>query len=107
VAQLKKLADSKKKPVLSAFDIELYGYVELDLAHDSDRTSVGNCARWVESEQLIKDHGEFSLINRNAGVGRGEAYRPEIPRLARNDKERKQKARTHFCVRAFQVLPRQ
>jgi len=64
VAQLKKLADSKKKPVLSAFDIELYGYVKLDLAHDSDRTSVGNYARWVESEQLIKDHGEFSLTAR-------------------------------------------
>jgi hypothetical protein len=48
----------------SAFDIELYGYVKLDLAHDSDRTSVGNYARWVESEQLIKDHGEFSLTAR-------------------------------------------
>ena len=61
VAQLKKLADSKKKPVLSAFDIELYGYVKLDAAHDSARTSVGNYARWVESEQLIKDHDQFSL----------------------------------------------
>ena len=64
VEQLKKLADSKKNPVLSAFDIELYGYVKLDLAHDSALTSEGNFARWVESEQGIKDHGEFSLTAR-------------------------------------------
>jgi hypothetical protein len=61
MARLKKLADSKKNPVLSAFDIELYGYVKLDLAHDSALTSVGNYARWVESAQGIKDHGQFSL----------------------------------------------
>jgi len=61
VAKLKKLADSKKNPVLSAFDLELYGYVKLDLAHDSALTSVGNFARWVESAQGIKDHGQFSL----------------------------------------------
>ncbi|HUI06933.1 MAG TPA: hypothetical protein VL486_07985 [Verrucomicrobiae bacterium] len=69
VAQLKKLVDSKKKPVMSSIDFELYGYIKLDLAHDSDRTSAGNYARWVESEELIKNHDEFSMTARQTRLG--------------------------------------
>ena len=69
IARLKQLADSKKKPVTSGVDFEFYGYVKLDAAHDSTRTSVGNYARWVESEQLIKDYDQFSLTPKQTRLG--------------------------------------
>ena len=69
ITQLKKLAATNKKPVLSSVDLEFYGYVKADASHDSSRASVGNYARWVESEQLVKDHDQFSLTAKQTRLG--------------------------------------
>jgi len=69
VTRLKQLADSKKKPVTSGLDFELYGYVKLDAAHDSERTSVGNYSRWVESEQPGKQNNQFSMTAKETRLG--------------------------------------
>jgi hypothetical protein len=69
ITRLKQLADSKKKPVTSGVDFELYGYVKLDAAHDSERASVGNYTRWVESEQLGKENDQFSMTAKQTRLG--------------------------------------
>ncbi|HVM60251.1 MAG TPA: hypothetical protein VMV72_05225 [Verrucomicrobiae bacterium] len=69
VAQLKKLASSNKKPMVSSLDMEFYGYVKADASHDSQRTSIGDYARWVESEQLVKNNGQFSLTANQTRLG--------------------------------------
>jgi hypothetical protein len=61
LANLKGLAASKKRPVVSNLNLELYGYVKLDAAHDSARSSVGNFARWVEPDV---DDDQFTMTAR-------------------------------------------
>jgi hypothetical protein len=46
-----------------------YGYVKLDSAYDSARTSVGNFARWVESEDLNPNDNQFSMTANETRLG--------------------------------------
>lgn len=57
------------KPVTSAFDIKLYGYVKLDAAHDDSRVNVGNFARWVETESVLRNDRHFSLTANQTRLG--------------------------------------
>ena len=50
--------------VVSKVPIRLSGYVKLDASWDDSRTSTGNFARWVESEQTNKDDDEFNMTAR-------------------------------------------
>ena len=76
LAQIKTLLTERapaiapgKKPVTSALDIELYGYVKLDAAYDDSRTSVGNYARWVESEVIRRNDDQFSMTANQTRLG--------------------------------------
>ncbi|MCX7888076.1 MAG: hypothetical protein N3B01_12600, partial [Verrucomicrobiae bacterium] len=60
---------SGKKPVLAGIDMEFYGYVKLDAAHDSAPVSVGNYARWVESRSGREIHDEFSMTANQTRLG--------------------------------------
>ncbi|NQU09516.1 hypothetical protein HQ590_01885 [bacterium] len=57
-----------KKPVRASLEMELYGYVKLDAAYDDSRTSSGNYARWVESEQIDQDD-QFSMTANQTRLG--------------------------------------
>jgi hypothetical protein len=70
LAQLKEqLGAPKKKPVTSALDVTLYGYVKVDAAYDDSRVSVGNFSRWVESESVLKDDSHFNLTANQTRLG--------------------------------------
>jgi len=58
-----------KKSVLSSVDLELYGFVKLDAAHDGARTSTGNYGRWVESDSTFADDDQFSLTANQTRLG--------------------------------------
>ena len=60
---------SGKKSATSSLDVEIYGYVKLDAAYDSSHVSVGNYARWVESEQTVKNDSEFNMTANETLVG--------------------------------------
>jgi len=59
---------STQKPV-SSLGVEFYGYVKVDAAYDTSRVSVGDYARWVESEQLNRNDDEFNLTANETRVG--------------------------------------
>jgi hypothetical protein len=58
-----------KKPVVAGLDVELYGYVKLDAAHDSSVASIGNYARWAESRGAANQHDEFSMTANQTRLG--------------------------------------
>jgi hypothetical protein len=57
------------KPVTSALDIQLYGYIKLDASHDDSQVSAGNFARWVESEAILKNDGHFNMTANQTRLG--------------------------------------
>lgn len=58
-----------KKPVVAGLDMEFYGYVKLDAAHDSSTASIGNYARWAESKSSKEVHDEFSMTANQTRLG--------------------------------------
>jgi len=81
LSQLKKqLGAPQKKVVTSGLDVTLYGYVKLDAAHDSDRTSTGNYGRWVESSSVYADHDQFSMTANQTRLG-AQVKGPEMQHL--------------------------
>jgi hypothetical protein len=66
-----KPTEGKEKPVVqSKFPVKFYGYIKLDLSYDLARTSIGNYARWVESEQVIDDDDDqFNVTARETRFG--------------------------------------
>ncbi|KAA3611811.1 MAG: hypothetical protein DWQ01_06920 [Planctomycetota bacterium] len=69
VAQLLAERDSPRHSVEAGLDLEFYGYIKLDAAWDSSRTSVGNFARWVESEQVNRNDDQFSMTPKQTRIG--------------------------------------
>jgi hypothetical protein len=69
VQALKTMAQSKKTPVTSSVEIELYGSVKLDASYDSARLSEGNYARWVESEETRQSDNEFNMTAKETRLG--------------------------------------
>ena len=59
----------KKKPVWSNLDIQLYGYLKLDAAYDSSRTTTGNYVKWVDSENTNKNDNEFNMTANETRLG--------------------------------------
>lgn len=62
-------APKGKKPILAGLDMELYGYIKLDAAFDDSRTSVGNYARWAESEASRGNDDQFSMTANQTRLG--------------------------------------
>jgi len=58
-----------KKPVWSALDIQLYGYIKADASYDSSKTHPGNYALWVDSEATNKNDDEFNLTANQTRLG--------------------------------------
>jgi hypothetical protein len=52
-----------------SIDVQFYGTIKLDAARDSSRTSVGNFARWVESEGALDDDDQFSMTANQTRLG--------------------------------------
>ncbi len=69
VGKLKTLAAIKGQPVHSGLDLQLYGYIKLDAAFDSARTSSGDYARWVESEEGGRHSDLFNLTANQTRLG--------------------------------------
>ena len=68
LAQQDKSGTAKtEKPKL--IDVQAYGTIKLDAAHDDSRTSVGNFARWVESEGAVKNDDQFSMTANQTRLG--------------------------------------
>ncbi len=61
--------DTKKKSILSALDIELYGYIKADASYDTSRTTTGNYALWVDSDALNKEDNEFNMTANQTRFG--------------------------------------
>ena len=55
--------------VWANLDVQLYGYVKLDAAYDTARTSTGNFARWVESEDDRNSDNQFNITARQTRLG--------------------------------------
>jgi hypothetical protein len=54
----------------SNLDIQLYGYIKLDAAYDTDRSSAGNYMRWVESDLDNKGHdNQFNMTANQTRLG--------------------------------------
>ncbi len=62
-------AGAAKSDKSKVVDVQFYGIIKLDAAHDDSRTSVGNFARWVESEGAVKDDNQFSLTANQTRLG--------------------------------------
>jgi hypothetical protein len=69
IARLKELASSDKRFVRSRVDVDLYGFLKVDLAYDAHATDEGDFARWVASEGATTDDDELSVTVRETRVG--------------------------------------
>jgi len=55
--------------VWANLDIQLYGFIKLDAAWDGARTSVGNFARWVETEHYNGSDHQFNMTANQTRLG--------------------------------------
>lgn len=55
--------------VWANLDVQLYGFIKLDAAWDSARTSVGNFARWVETEHFNGSDHQFNMTANQTRLG--------------------------------------
>jgi hypothetical protein len=67
--KLRSLAGLKGKPARSSLDLTFYGYVKLDAAYDDSRFSLGNFARWAESESVLRNDNHFNLTANQTRLG--------------------------------------
>jgi hypothetical protein len=67
--KLRSLASLKGKPVRSSLDLNLYGYIKLDVAYDDSRFSLGNFARWAETESVLRDDSHFHVTANQTRLG--------------------------------------
>lgn len=67
--KLKSLADLKGRPTRSTLDLSIYGYVKLDAAYDDSRFSLGNFARWAETESVLRNDNHFNLTANQTRLG--------------------------------------
>ncbi|MCX7008554.1 MAG: DcaP family trimeric outer membrane transporter, partial [Kiritimatiellaeota bacterium] len=69
--QVKTALAEKGVPVTEkkSVDVQFYGTIKLDAARDDSRTSVGNFARWVESEGALKNDDQFSMTANQTRLG--------------------------------------
>jgi len=56
-------------PVKSSVDIEIYGYLKLDAAYDTQRTDVGDFARWVEHSSGRGHDDQYNMTARQTRLG--------------------------------------
>ncbi|MCX7916397.1 MAG: hypothetical protein N3A53_08875, partial [Verrucomicrobiae bacterium] len=71
-AKTKRLKEPAARPgtgIRAGLDMRLYGYVKLDAAYDDSRVSVGNFARWVESESVLRDDEHFNMTVNQTRLG--------------------------------------
>lgn len=68
-AQTQQNASVEEHYLKVKFAVELYGYLKLDMAYDTARLSVGNFARWVESETTNEDDDEFNITVNQSRFG--------------------------------------
>lgn len=71
---------TEKKVTSKSVGIELYGYIKLDAAYDDSRTSVGNFARWVESEGNRPNDDQFNMTANQTRLGLNITA-PDLPHL--------------------------
>jgi len=57
------------KPVWSNLDIQLYGYLKLDLAYDTSRMTNGNYAQWADSESTNDNDDQFNMTANQTRLG--------------------------------------
>ena len=72
VEEIKRIARSfpaKRRPIVSGINAQLYGKVKFDAAYDTARTSVGNFARWVESEENTHNDDQFNMTANETRLG--------------------------------------
>ncbi|MBN2590558.1 MAG: hypothetical protein JXA96_11910 [Sedimentisphaerales bacterium] len=58
-----------RQPVWSKLDIQLYGYLKLDMALDNSRINTGNFARWVDSERYNDNDEQFNMTANETRLG--------------------------------------
>jgi len=63
-----RLKDNRR-PILSALDVELYGYVKLDASWDSHEINPGNFALWATSELGNSNDDEFNMTANQTRLG--------------------------------------
>ena len=61
--------EQAKFPVWSSLDIQIYGYLKLDAAYDTSRTTNGNYAQWVDPENMNDDDDQFNMTANQTRFG--------------------------------------
>jgi len=69
MARQQEEAKKPGKAIRSSVDASLYGHIKLDASYDTSRTSVGNFARWVESEEMLEDDDQFNMTHKETRLG--------------------------------------
>jgi len=69
IPQAEATGSQSPKIVWSDLDIQLYGYLKLDAAYDSSRTTNGNYAQWVDREDLNDNDNQFNMTANQSRFG--------------------------------------
>ena len=69
IPQAEATGSQSPKIVWSDLDIQLYGYLKLDAAYDSSRTTNGDYAQWVEREDDNDDDNQFNMTANQSRFG--------------------------------------
>lgn len=55
--------------ITSGLRTKLYGYIKADAAYDTGRTSIGDFARWVETEETRRNDETFNMTAKQTRLG--------------------------------------
>ena len=59
----------QKFTLWSSVDVQFYGFIKLDAAYDTERTSPGNFYQWVESDSSRQNDDQFNMTANQTRLG--------------------------------------
>jgi len=61
--------EPQKKSVWSTLELQIYGFVKLDAAYDTDQASPGNFVKWIDLDPENPNDSQFSMTANQTRVG--------------------------------------
>ncbi len=83
--RLPEAARAAKPAMRSKYQVDLYGFIKLDAAYDTSRTSTGNFARWVLPEGVNNNDDQFNMTANQSRFGL-KFQGPEAPGMRTSGK---------------------
>ena len=69
IAGVSSVQAQDKIPLWSSVDVQFYGFIKLDAAYDTQRSTPGNFVQWVDSDYVNTNDDQFNMTANQTRLG--------------------------------------